>query len=688
MLKIFGRKFLVLGGVGGLVAALGAGALWMARAPAADAAQAKHQLAVSLTLLERGNATAARSWALKATRNDPKWGLAQAVLARTYLALGEGLAAQAALGRAKDAGFDMARTHQLQAEALLLQGLPERALKEARKAPPRYGRYALRIAARAMAAQGDLPSAQLLLGAVLADQDGKDANAWVDLGRVRQQTGDVGGAIDAATRALSLDRRNVDALTLRGELVRGQYGLVAALPWFEDALKIDPWRYGTLIDYAATLGDAGRYGDMLRASRRAQAVRPGSPDALYLQAVMAARAGNDDLARALLQRTGGALDGRPGPLLLSGMIDYANGGYQQAVEKWRAVVRAAPMNLVARRLLGAALLDGGDPKGAIEALRPVALRSDADSYTLQLVGRAFEATGERDWAVRFLDRSAIPVQAAALQFGTDDDLGMLAQAVDDAPGSPVARVNLVRALLFKGMTGEALDQAKTIVRAYPGVPQAHLVLGDTLMTLKRFDEAASAYARAANLRFDEATMLRSVEALEASGKRDKAAVVVALFLAQNPGNVAARRLTGHWQIAAAQWDAAIDTLEGLRADIGNRDAALLAELALAYAGAGEEEAAQLYAAAAYGLAPLNPAVVDAYGWVAYQAGGTGQAVELLRKAVAIAPGHGGLRWHLAQALAEAGDAGAAKANIAAALADPGFADRVPAKALAVALAKG
>ncbi len=682
------RKYVVLGGIGGLVAALGTAALWTARAPSADPAQARSQLATSLRLLAAGNATAARSWALKASRNDPKWGLAHAVLARSYLALGEGQAAQGALDRAKAAGFDMRRARQLRAEAWLLQGEPARALAEARKASPRYGDYARRVAARALAAQGDLPSAQILLAHVLADQDGRDAVAWAALGRVRQQTGDIGGAIDAANRALSLDRRDVEALTLRAELVRGQYGLVAALPWYEAALKVDPWRYGTLIGYAATLGDAGRYRDMLQASRRALAARPGSAEPLYLQAVMAARAGNDDLAQALLQRTGGALDGQPGPLLLAGMLDYGSGGYQQAVEKWRAVVRAAPMNLVARRLLGAALLEGGDPKGAIEALRPVALRSDADSYTLQLVGRAFEATGERDWAVRFLDRAAVPARAAALQFGTDDDLAMLARAVDDAPGSPVARINLIRALLFKGMTAQALDQARLVVRAYPGVPQAHLVLGDTLMTLKRFDEAAGAYARAANLRFDEATMLRSVEALEQSGKRDKAAIVVGLFLAQNPGNVAARRLTAHWQIASARWDDAIDTLEGLRADLGNRDAALLAELALAYAGAEEEDAAQIYAAAAYDLAPLNPAVVDAYGWVAYQIGGTAQAVELLRKAVAIAPGHGGLRWHLAQAQAEAGDAQAARQNIAAALADPGFTDRAPARALAATLGRG
>jgi hypothetical protein len=32
----------------------------------------------------------------------------------------------------------------------------------------------------------------------------------------------------------------LDALVLRGEMVRSQYGLVAALPWFEAALKRDP----------------------------------------------------------------------------------------------------------------------------------------------------------------------------------------------------------------------------------------------------------------------------------------------------------------------------------------------------------------------------------------------------------------------------------------------------------------
>ena len=55
--------------------------------------------------------------------------------------------------------------------------------------------------------------------------------------------------------------------------------------------------------------------------------------------------------------------------------------------------------------------------------------------------------------------------------------------------------------------------------------------------------------------------------------------------------------------------------------------------------------------------------------------------QLLEKAVAIAPEHAMLRWHLAQVYAELGRKNGAKAQIAAAMADPGFADREAATAV-------
>ncbi|MEG3123939.1 tetratricopeptide repeat protein [Sphingomonas sp. GB1N7] len=650
-------------------------------APAqADATSARTSVARSLTAFGIGNISAARNHAMAAVKTDPSWGLAHAVLARAYLALGDGLAAQAELDRAKATGFDVSRAHQLYAHAYLLQGDADRALDEAAKAQPKYAGYALRVGARALAAQSDFPGAQQLLATLLAAAP-NDSAGWSDLGRIRFNGGDVVGAIDAATRATKLDPANMEALTLRAELVRSQYGLTAALPWFEATLKRDYYYHPALIEYASTLGDAGRYGDMLDATRRALATRPDSAQAFYLQAVLAARAGNYDLARGLMQRTGDTLDGLPGALLLGGTLDYQSGAYELAISKWRQLVGQQPMNITARRLLGAALLRSGDAQGALDVLRPVALRGDADSYTLTLVARAFERTGQRDWAAKFLDRAAYPGGVTSTTFGADDNVGVLGDLTKDDPADPSLRVGYLRGLVDAGQTAQALTQAQALVRMAPGAPAAQLALGDTFAALGRYADAAGAYGRAADSRFDEPTMLRAVDALDRAGQRPQAANVLALFMSQNPQNVAAQRLAAHWQIAGGEYAAAIETLEGLRERVGNRDAALLTELAYAYIGDDDAETGQAYAKAAYALAPLNPAAADAYGWALYQMGKNAQAVQLLEKAVAIAPEHAALRWHLGQVYADVGRGADAKAQIVAAMRDPGFTDRDAATAV-------
>ncbi|RDE05997.1 tetratricopeptide repeat protein [Sphingomonas aracearum] len=648
-----------------------------------DPAMARVYVARSLVTLKNGNWSAARRNAQQAIASDPDWGLAHAVLARAFLALGDGVGAEAELDRARAAGFDANRAHQLYAHAWLLQGDPARAIAEAGKTPARYGAYAMRVAARALAAQGQVADAQDALRQVLA-VDPRNSFAWGDLARVRFSAGDVRAAGDAAARAVAIDPANLEAQTLRGELVRSQYGLVAALPWFEAVLQRDAFYHPALIEYAATLGDAGRYADMLDATRRALAARPGSAQAYYLQAVMAARAGRNELARGLLARTAGQIDGLPGALLLGGTLDYAAGGYEQAIGKWRELVGRQPMNVTARRLLGAALLRSGDARGALDVLRPVALRADADSYTLTLVARAFERTGERDWAARFLDRAAMPQAGGSTPFGAEDSLPVLQSVAAASPGDPVAALGYVRGLVDKGDRTGAVSAAKSLAARMPGAPAAWAALGDTLAAGGRFAEAAGAYRRAADLRFDEAIMLRLVDASDRAGDRAGAANTLALYLSQNPQSIAALRLSAHWMIAAGQWSEAIERLEGLRARIGDRDATLLAELAAAYGGDGDDAVAVRYARAANDLAPMNPGTADAYGWALYGAGKPAAAAEILQKAVAIAPVPA-LRWHLAQAYADAGAKAAARAQIALAMADPRFGDRAAAKAVLAAL---
>ena len=618
----------------GLCLALVAGTIALLhRQPAPDPARS---LADAERTLAIGNYSAARNNALAAAKSAPRIAEAQAVLARAYLELGDGGAAEAALIRAHDAGMPADRLHQLQAQARLLQGDPDGALAEAAKATPRYADYALRIRALALAAKGNPFGAQLLLQGMLGHAP-RDAAAWTTLGRIRLDAGDVGGAADAAGHASTLAPWEPAALVLEGEVVRSRYGLAAALPWFDAALKRDAYYPPALIDQAATLGDLGRNADMLASTRALMAARPGDARALYFQSVLAARAGRLDLARSLLSLTGDTVNDLPGAILLGGAIDYQQGKDEQAIGKWRRLQQMQPLNIGVRRLLASALLRSGDAVGAREMLRPVVLRDDADAYSLRLAARAFEVTGDRTGAATLLDRAQAGGRGAAPAFASTDDIGTLQAGAAQAPSDPTYAIGLMRGLIDQRDTAGAIAGAHTLVAASPGAPAAQLALGDALVAAGRYADAIAPYARAADLSFDEPTMLRLVDADGHAGHGRDAAATLALYLAQNPQSATARRLLGHLQVVSGQFDAAIETLETVRGVVGNRDVALLTDLAIAYAGAGDGDVARRYAAGAYALAPMNASVADAYGVALAAAGDPDGARQMIAKATTLAP---------------------------------------------------
>ena len=611
------------------LAILGAGLVVVRRAARAEP---DAFLADARATLAAGNFHAAQSNARWAIAAGVQGSAAQILLARANLMLDDGLEAEAALDRAVATGAPAASLHALRAHARLLQGDPQGANAEAASANP-GDPYAARIRARALAAEGNSGAGVEALERLVATMPG-DGAAWTDLGRLRLTTGDVGGAARATARALAVSRRDPATLTLAGELVRTRFGLAAAAPWFAAALRRDAYYHPALIEQAATLGELGRYREMLAATRHALLARPGSPQALYLQAVLAARAGRIDLARRLLQLAGGALDGLPGAMLLGGALDYRRGDIDQAVAKWRRLVELQPMNMRVRRLLGLALLRSGDARGSLEVLRPMVLRSDADGYTLRLAARGLERIGNRGAAAVLIDRASRGA-GESKPFASDTAVGALAAAAADAPADPTYRIGLIRGLITGGDSDAAVARAQELVAAGPGAPAAHVALGDALSAAGRQGNAAPAYARAADLAFDAPTMLRLVDTVGTGASAQNAAAALSLYVAQNPRSVEARHILGHWQVGAGAYPAAIATLEGVRRTVGNRDARLLADLAQAYAGSGDNANARRYSRAAYALAPTNTAVVRAYAASLSAAGDDFGARQLESKAQAL-----------------------------------------------------
>lgn len=653
-------------------------------APAADRQAAHGAVAEAVEQLYAGNPQVARIEMLNAIKADDGWALAHALQGRVYLALGDGVAAEAELGRAINLGMAEAKLQHLLLHAWLLQKDYDRVLNSAlaEAAPPVSRGYAARIVADAAIVRGDFNRAAANFDRAI-NLSPNSGQLWTDIGNFRLLGGNVGGAIEAAARAVSLSPHNIDAMMLMGKLVRDQYGLLAALPWFDAILERDPGHVPAMVQAAATLGDAGRAGDMLAMTRRIQKLEPGNPDAWYLQAVLAARAGNAELARALLYRINDEkMAAVPGLRLLKAVLDLSTGNSEQAIAQLDDIVKAQPENLKARRLLGTAMWRAGDSRAAIAVLEPVARRDDADSYTLSVVGRAYEAVGDRSAAARYLDRAALPVRGEPVPFDLTSDLARMAMVNGGDPNNANVAIPRIIDMIRNGRSAEGLRAAERLRNMNPGAPAAHVLVGDAHIALGRPADATKAYETAANIRFSEPVALRLIDAKRRSGDEVGALRVLDLFLSQNPRNVAALLLAADHFMTTAQWPLAVATLDGLRARLGNRDTTVLNKLAWAWFGQGNNDRALAYASAAYKISIGNPALASSYGWMLYQSGKDKPGgISLLKKSVAIAPNAPLLRFQLAQLLLETGDKNGAKAQLQAALALPDFAERPAAQAL-------
>lgn len=451
--------------------------------------------------------------------------------ASAALERGDGIAAEVAARRALDAGMPCGEVAALIGEAELLQG----DLGDARDwlgaaefsaATRERGFHAL---GRLEMVEGDLAAAGRAFDQALASSPGS-ARLWVDIGRLRYRAGQHYLAVEAAAKAIALGPDEPRALEFQAQLTRDAEGVVTALPWFARALERAPRDLGLLGEYAATLGEAGRHEDMLRVARRMVEIDPRHPRAYYLQAVLAARAGRDYLARRLLARTNGAYDDLPAGLLLDGVLELRAGNAALAAERFDDLARLQPDNALAPLLLGRALLAHGEANEVVARLGAAADRPDASPYLLALVGRAHEQLGRRRDAARYLDRAGEAGPAT---------VGVLAASKES-----LAEVSEIRAALERGRAVEALALARQLSARYPDSIDVEILAGDVALLAGDATEALAAYRRAATVRRDFALVERMAAAHGKLGREDAAMGEVSGYLARNPRSLPAARLLG------------------------------------------------------------------------------------------------------------------------------------------------
>lgn len=502
-------------------------------------------------------------------------------------ARGEGITAEAELRKALAAGASRADVAARMGEAQLLQG----DLRKAREwlGPGEFAKddeaLGWRVTGRLLRLEGRLPEAGKAFDKALAVTP-NDPLLWVDIARLRYVGGEHLLAIDAAERAMQLGPDNPRAIELRAQLLNDSAGPVAAIPLFERGLEVAPDDLPLLIGYAGALGEAGRATDMLAIVRRITELNPRSPVPYYFQAVLAARAGQIDLARNLLNRNGNRLGEIPAAQLLQAALELEAGNSAMAVDVLERLDRRQPFNTRVQLLFARALLAVEDHARLRQRFGPVAARADASPYLLTVLGRSYERTGDRAAAAALLDRAAI---AGALPLAARE------------------RTAGVRAGSFEGF----------------------VLAGDSALLKRANGDALAAYGNAARVRFPEWLMLRAAYAAD----RSNGVILAERYLAAYPASLLAPRLVAGGAAQGEDWARASLLLENADLRLGHGDARLLADLSLAQLRSGDAEAALASADKAYRLQRSSPVAALAKGMALAKLGrDPDQATALLDKA--------------------------------------------------------
>lgn len=567
--------------------------------------------------------------------SDPEPDLSPFEQVQQSLSTGQGLAAEVTLRDMIAAGSDEADLSAYLGEAELQQGQ----LAEARQwlgdgnfseATRGHGFHML---ARLEMLEGNLPAAGQAFDQALKFEP-ESAELWVDIGRMRYRGGEQTQAVDASIYAVELDPENAEALRFRAQLVRDAEGMREAIPWFERALERNPDNVDLLLDYAATLGELGRARDMLTAIREVSRIDVGNKRVYFLQAVLAARAGNYDLAGLLLLRSSRADQEMPAAMLLSGIIDLESGNYASAAQTLERLAGRQPDNARVRQLLARALSLGQNDRELVYRYAEKAQQPSASPYLRMLVARSYEALDDRESAGRMLDLAAIPRSRDLVAVPSSSDLDV-AEARGGENGA--AALGLIRARINAGQAGGARDAAEQLLSTLPGSADALALAGDANLAARNYRGAINRYTQSGTVRKPWLITRKLVKALEFGGRKDEALALLARHFVGDPGNTeAAYNLAREAYTREDYGSAAIFADHALR-NGGMRDPVLHAMRAEIAVKTGDEALALEMAERAYALQPMSEVTTNVLANTYRDIGGRDELVKVLQAKAAKLP---------------------------------------------------
>lgn len=429
--------------------------------------------------LDSGDLRSATIELKNALQENPSDATARLLLARLYLRVGNGAAAEKEIRRAIDLGADSAQWRLDFVEALIAQAKYDEAVQRldaATDLPPEDKVRVLILRGAAALGQNKPDEARVRYQEALV-LDPNSEKAGEGLLRVVLKEGDQGAAIKATDEFLQRFPNNTDALLIRAEYYRAGGENEAALALFDRVLTKEPQSLVARLGRATALIGVKNIEDARKELDKADQIQKDLPMTNYLRGVIEFQSKNWKKAAEDLEHVLAAVPGHLQSQLLLGIIRYSEGELETADEYLSNVIKATPENLQARKVLAAARIKMRDPVRAIEVLEPVA--QDGDPQTMALLGSAYMLKGDLERGQDWLNR-----------------------AVEKAPDVAALRTQLALTLLAGGQTGKAINELQSAVDLGQDILQADVLLVLAHLKNKEFDQALDASKRLEERRAD------------------------------------------------------------------------------------------------------------------------------------------------------------------------------------------
>ena len=482
-------------------------------------------------------------------------------------------------------------------------------------------------------AKGDTERGLVELEAAAADDSGIRADLALVATNVRQRKFDAALAAVAAIEKKQPDKPMPH--DLRGTVLVAKRDFVGARRSFERALAVDP-NYFPAVMNLTRLDVAERKPE--DAKKRFDAVVAKDPKN----------------AQALLA--------------LAGLRAQTGATPDEVVELVGKAVAANPTDLASRLALIRLYLRNNEPKKAIAAAQEAVAAFPERPEALDAAGQAYRADGDINQAVSTYNKliqlrpeSPLPyMRLAEIRIGAKDNAAAmenLKKALALKPDLLEAQRAMIALDATSGRADQALAAARDLQKERPKEALGYLLEGNIHASKKEWSEAASAYRTGLKQAgtADLATHLHA--ALYAGGKGSEADAVAASWLKDHPKDRGFRHYLAQSALSKKDYASAARQYKELL-DSEPNDVLALNNLAW-IAGQLKDPKALEYAERAYTLAPGNPAVLDTYAMLLVEGGNAARGVELLQKAVAMAPSAAAIRLNLARALLKAGQKDAA-----------------------------